>query len=498
VRSVLFDAGTASPSQSFGRTLLSLTQFVFPDDPDARTDQWESSEEGPSGQYVARYEPEAGASGDKPFATFHKKKLYYTSPREESDANKLSQVIAPAGELVTRFDTADGYLLSVDGSESEVTSIAGKTVARSETTLTLTYKSRQTLSYIALQELRNEKSERERTGRWLALYFKRSKEEMESSIAATELGKETEESLLAQLADAESAGAANSDHTDLFLKFKALVQLHPESCQKLGSVLAKADTNGVSMKLLAKALNAVGSPEAQNALADAIRARGEDWPALSKLIPMLAFAGPPTEIAENTVKEIADHCANSDIARTAKLSLGTMARNLEKVSPERSASLTDSIMKSLDLSASPDDKRLYLLVLGNAGSTRALPVISRFLSDPSPALRAAAVSALRLCDSSSADDLLAKALASDADPAVRNQAAFSLSYRRMNPSTFEVQRKVFEGDKDESLRLSVLNNLWKARLAFPEVVQIVKRASATDASKEVRQAATRLLAALPE
>jgi HEAT repeat protein len=498
VRSVLFNAGTDSLSQGFGRTLLALIQFVFPDDPAASANQWESLEEGPAGQYVAHYRAEAVAGGDNPVATFRKKKAYYITPPEVSESNEyeVSQVITPSGDLLARFDVAAGHLLSLDGTESDVTSIAGKTVARSETTLKLTYKSPQTLSEKAIEELRAEKSERERTVRPIALFLKRSKEEIENSIAAAKLGKDTEDSLLAQLAEAESTAAVNTDSTDLFLKFKALVQLHPESCRDLGRTLTKAEPKGVSMSVLAEALKAVGSPEAQNALADAIRARGEDWPALSKLIPMLALAGPPTEIAENTLKEIADHSGNSDIATTAKLSLGIMAGTLEKVSPERSARLVDFLISSLDSSGSPADKRIFLLVLGNAGSTRALPVISRFLNDPSPVLRAAAVSALRLCDSSSADDLLAKALASDADPAVRSQAAFSLSYRRMNTSTFEVQKRVFERDKDESLRLSLLNNLWKARQSFPEVVQIVKRASATDASKVVRQAATRLLATL--
>jgi HEAT repeat protein len=109
-------------------------------------------------------------------------------------------------------------------------------------------------------------------------------------------------------------------------------------------------------------------------------------------------------------------------------------------------------------------------------------------------LRSAALSALRFVDSTEADDLLISALSTDSDAEVRVKAAFSLSYREMNKATFNAQKKSFEADLDERVRLSVLDNLWKARQSFPEVVHLVQQAAATDGSKEVREGAAKLLA----
>jgi hypothetical protein len=147
----------------------------------------------------------------------------------------------------------------------------------------------------------------------------------------------------------------------------------------------------------------------------------------------------------------------------------------------------------VEAAKSESETRLFLLVLGNAGSVQALPVIKRHLSDHSPALRAAAVTALRFVDSRDTEDLSVSALSSDPDAEVRAKAVFSLSYRQMNPTTFGAQKKAFETDQDLGVRLSLLENLWKSRQAFSEVVEIVKRAAENDASKEVRQAAGRLL-----
>jgi HEAT repeat protein len=248
------------------------------------------------------------------------------------------------------------------------------------------------------------------------------------------------------------------------------------------------------MQVLTGALGAVGNPEAQAALVSAIKARPTDWPALSMLIPALDEASVPTLLAEETIQELGRQSQNPDIASTAQLTLGSMARNLAETSPERATSIVDSLIKQIDSSASADTTRQLLLALGNAGSAQAYPTVVRFMTDSSPALRGAAASALRWVASDRVDAQLTSVLTSDPEATVRREAAIALGFRQMTNDSFEAQKRAFLADQDDKVRLTLLRNLWKAQQAFPEALKLVKGAAMNDASQDVRKAATDILA----
>ena len=69
-----------------------------------------------------------------------------------------------------------------------------------------------------------------------------SKEESEANIERTELRTATLESLLADLANLESSSGEKNE-APLYLKFKALIYLNPESSAALGKILAIAHDN---------------------------------------------------------------------------------------------------------------------------------------------------------------------------------------------------------------------------------------------------------------
>src|SRR5262249_1265734 len=158
-------------------------------------------------------------------------------------------------------------------------------------------------------------------------------------------------------------------------------------------------------------LSAVGNRHAQEALVKVIRARPDDWPTLAQLIPSLGMVSSPTDQAEDTLRDLAKS-AVAEIASTAQLSLGIIARNLSEEAPDRAIGIVDWAVKELETAPSVETKRQFLLVLGNAGSVRSLPAIARFTSDSEPALRAAAAAALRWIESTEAETLLLKAIAS--------------------------------------------------------------------------------------
>lgn len=505
VLQVRFDAGVGELSRSFVRAILAVTQFAVPDGraPDLR--QWETQEDDPNGHYSARYQAEPGSCrGAKEDSQtdprkFLKTKTRYLQPRRTATKDELTAAtaIVPTGSLAACFDIGEGYLVSLSGTESQVIVIEGKTVASAENSLQMDYVRKETLSQAELVAMREARVARETTGAAVPLFMIQSEEASEESIERTELGSATLESLLADLARLETA-SGEVDDTPLYLKFKALVYLHPESSTRLGRMLAKAGARSATMRILTGALGAAGHAEAQMALVTAVRARPQDWPALFMLIPALGGVGSPTQVAEDALRDLAFNSLNADIASTAQLTLGSIARNLAETSPRRAEKIVDSFIKQIESSSSADATSQILLVLGNAGSTRAFSTVARFLTHSSAALRAAAASALRWIPFDQVDPLLIKTLTSDSEAEVRLEAAVALGFREMSEANFKPQKQAFLTDKDEKVRLAVLRNLWKAHQAYPEVQGLVKEAARTDASKEVRKAATEIVAMYPE
>jgi hypothetical protein len=504
VLSVRFDPAIDNFSQNFARALLAPTQFVLPDARATGAHQWEVKEDDPNGQYVARYEaeppaPEQGSGESQTgLKTFRKTKLRYLTPHQKTRPGKLqvSTTIKPEGSLAARFDVGEGHLYSFRGTEGQIIMMAGKTVARAQTTLHLEFLRKETLTAKELAAMRDASAARNMVACAVPLSATISKQEREAIIQRSELEQETLESLVAQLAKAQAEGKRRD--TPLYLKFKALVYLHPETSSSLGKLLYTSHPQSLTTSILVGALSAAGHEQAQEALVNVICARPNDSPALLTLIKALGSVESPTMLAEKTLHNLAANAPDWDVATTAQLALGTMARNLADTSAERTNKIVDWVVSEINSSTSEDHTRLFLLVLGNAGSIRALPTITRFVADPSPAVRSTAVLALRWIQSSKADLLLTETLSSDPDPAVRLEATFALSFREPTPTTFQVQKRAFLGDQAVMVRLAALENLWNVHKSFPEVRRLVKQSATNDPSEEVRKAAAEIMAMYPK
>ena len=508
VRQVRFSPGAGELSRSFARAILALSQFVLPKTqaaaPGPGLHDWESEEDDPNGHYVARYEEVPGVCDTPKLGSLRglrkvqKTKSRYVQPRLRIDQNQFAATkeINPGGSLLACFDTARGYLLSLSGNESQSIVVEGKPVANAQNSLQLDYRSRETLGRAAMKTLSRTNLARKKKVPSVPLFVTQSEEASETSIERTELGTATLQSLVADLNRLESS-PGEIDETALYLKLKALIYLHPESSSSLGKLLAGAGAKSPTFRILTGALGAVGHRDAQAALVMAIRARRQDWPGLSLLIPALAGVPAPAQITEDLLVELAFDSTSSEIASTAQLGLGGIARNLAETSPERAASIVDRFVKQLQPSVTADAVRQILLVLGNTGSARALPTIARYTVDPSPALRAAAVGGLRWIASDQVDPMLIKSLTSDAEAEVRLEAAAALGFREMTEPLAKAQEQAFVTDSDENTRLALLRNLWKAHKAFPEVRKLVKQASIDDRSQEVRKAAAQIVAMYP-
>ena len=77
-----------------------------------------------------------------------------------------------------------------------------------------------------------------RTVSWNKITFQA---EYESSIQRNELGDATLESLLVDLVNSEASVNQTGEETPLYLKFKALVYLHPAGCRDGGRAVTVED-----------------------------------------------------------------------------------------------------------------------------------------------------------------------------------------------------------------------------------------------------------------
>jgi hypothetical protein len=489
IRSLHLDSRVQSTSHTLVRALLAATQVVFPDDPAATA--WETHEDDPHGDYRASYQAEPAAEAEPDLAVFSKRRTAYQVRKRPRSLRRLDveQVARPEGALTIRFSRRGGHVQSVAGTEATAILVDGRLVARTETTLNLTFQSRETVSAAEQDRLRGRFADL-KSGTAIALSTEPPGDAREAALQRSELGDATADSLLAELARLDTGTDAKPGESRLYLKLKALVYLQPEVCPRLARELSTARVDGAKMRHLADALSSVGHAAAQDALQQTLRARRADAAALAVLVPALAMVETPTLASEVVLREVAAQHLDPQVRASAELGLGTMAHQLAE--SERARGIVRDMAVRLDAATTAEARRHYLLVLGNAGAGESLERIARHLRAEEPQVRAAAAAALRWQPSARADELLGKTLASDAEAEVRVEAATALGFRTATAATFAVQKAVFANDKVVSVRLAVLHNLAKAMKTFPEARTVLTQA-ANDASAEVREEAAELL-----
>jgi hypothetical protein len=498
VVSVLGDPVLGTTSRGYVSSLLAIVQFVFPADWRPSSGSWTVEEDGPNGTAVVQYRRTAPGETPKTadsLITFIKsKEKDLPAPKKAfSKTREISRTVLPKGEVEATFDTARGRLVSLDGTETEDFLVNEQPVGRARNTIHLAYRGTDRPNAGEMTALADAERAMAAVAAPVSLSTDVAAENLEAASYGQDLGDATLESLLAELKAADETGGPRFDTTPLYLKFRALIFLHPETCAALGDVLSRARTDGLAMKVLTTALNAIGHPEAQSALADAALKRSSDEKALFKLLFTLSTVERPTPEAEQTLRTLMDGNPDPNVVVMARLSLGSMARRLAVTAPDRATALVQKFCDGLAAARTPEVQKSYLLALGNAGSAAALSAVRPFVGDANPDLRAAAVRSLRFVTSSEAESVILRALSSDPEAEVRAQAVEALADRDMTPEAFAVEKDSFLNDASVRVRLALMKNLWKARSRFGGVRSLVEGAAANDRTKEVREAAGVLL-----
>jgi HEAT repeat protein len=490
IRSVKLDPKVGQIAHTLARALVADTQVVFGDNQAGKS--WETREGNPSGEYVARYKVEAAPRRQE--VAYSKEKLQYlAAPRKQSLRKfSLDTATRPSGSLKVTFDVAEGRLQAVEGEETTTQLVNAKAVARADSTLKVTFKFGQLLSRFELDKLTAQLTPLKAVPPAAITAAPPSSEE-EAAIHRNELGDATEKTLLEELARLEAQTDASISETRLYLKVKALVYLHPESCLALANVLIAAKNDSTTMRIVMDALSSIGHAQAQAALEKVIVAKPDDEALLAELVPALAMVEQPTEATEAALRQLATSSRLPNIRAAAELGLGTMAYQLRAAEPARAAAIIRPMVAKLAKADTVELRRHYLYVIGNAGLDETLPPIIGYVSDANAELRAAAAAALRWIEDAKAEDLLCTALTSDSDTMVRVEAATSLGFRPMTSKSFAAQKTAFLKDSSSHVRRTLLPNFSRASSAFPEGLALLEQAR-KDESKEVRELAGNLLA----
>ena len=504
IQSLRFDPAITNQSKGYFQALLAMGQIVFAEKGTPDIAEWENQEEDLGGNYVAHYRQDSLPSKGQPFEkeplfkNFRKTKIQYLPSAKISKpgAVQIQKTILSDGSLTATFDFRSGHLLSLNGSELQTILFGKKKVGEVKNTIQLTFITKETLGEKELSSLHKVNAELERSSKSVSLSTNLSEKEAEVALHSKQLGEATLESLLSDLNASETAGG--SYPVSLFLKFKALIYLHPESSKPIGNILTAANPESLTMRVLGGALIAIGHEEAQAALVSVIKARREDTNALLVLIPALGGIAEPTVETEKVIRKFAFESKDPDIKATAQFALGSIAGNLTVTSPDRRGKIIREFIQKLEPSSPEKEIQQILHALGNAGSPLSLSTIEKYLSHPTAHVRAAAMFALRWIESSEVDPLLAKGVSSDPEKLVRLEAAEALKLRKITRQTYQAQKETFMKDEAVEVRIAVLHNLENAMEDFPEIKRLIKETAAKDSSKDVRKAASDIMARYPK
>ena len=490
----LRSAASASPlALSFARTLLGGLQVTLPE---RMSPTWSARETDDNGEYIASYTSAGERQPASVELALRKTKRPAKSAAEQGDWAALTRDESrTSGTTEIDFDLVRGTVKEI-ASEQTVHSMLGDLeVATTKTKLDAERTGERVLDGPALQALLLAITAlREAAPSPLSARAPALGETAKTTASKHWLGKTTFPELVTALRVSE--GRAHDDrHFDLFLKLHAFTFLHPEECARVTRLLPPLDPNGSSFQVLVASLGATGSTAAQAALVAALRASEMSQEAKKHILATLGMVTFPGEAAESALRSVRDGSAPPELAATAALGLGIMAKTLASRSPKRTSFIVDEALTKANADER-DEARLLLdlSVLGNTASPRIQHDVLRWSHVGSASVRAQATFALRLVKTEEAEARLLEVLAGDDDPAVRSRMATALSYREASGRSLQVQRARAASDPDSGVRAALLRNLYAMRELFPDVLGAIDERRRGDPDDRVKQIADGLLA----
>ena len=239
-------------------------------------------------------------------------------------------------------------------------------------------------------------------------------------------------------------GGVDEVGQDLYLQLKSWLALHPESIAAIQRALRDVPADDQRVRALIKALTAVGSAEAQEALVGMIKDAAAHPDAQQRLITSLGFVAHPTQGTVDAVLGIADHGADPATTQRARMASGVLGSRLRTSDysgdQQRAAALEQHIDSWLKEKQSEREVYDSLAALGNLGPKNTGVVREVLEHADSPQIRGQAYFALRFSPDPDVSAYLVKAYETETGngaPQVRGDIVRSLASRPVDGAWFK-------------------------------------------------------------
>ena len=490
--------GQHNVTQGLVRTVLALSQVVLPEQGDV-SKSWATEEDDPNGIFPVRYVPFGTAAKKGATVVRFSKTRYGQTTTQEPGTNShtttLAKEFVPMGSMTVTYDIARGRVLSVVGVEKLTSLMNQKQVGRSRSELRLVHRASRC---IAMEERSGLVATDSVEATWKSVRVPlsasiQSAAEDDKTIARSTLGEETWETLLAMLRRVSASDQSGINETGLYLQLKALANLKPQACEQITEHLLTLSPADRSYRLVVGALSVVGHEQAQASLLRLATQAKDDPAALVHLLVSLATVDRPTPETLALFERYATQDEQGQVAATAQLGLGVMARKLWRYDQPKSDSLVKYFVSQLEASTDVNSQLQWLSVLGNGGTPTEFDAVARQLADPNPIVRSTAISALRWQGDPRVGAMLIKALQDDPNENARSSAARTLEFRKVGAADLSALKLALARDPSARVRNVVLVILWQLRVGYPEVIALVNKTADNDPEESVRKAAKELL-----
>jgi hypothetical protein len=488
---VWFPRNTDAMSRNLIRDIISQRAVVFPESGIGK-ESWHTREEDANGEFQAGYVPVEWSSDE---VKIEKQRLGYL--QSESTLRRthdgLAKNIGADTKVTMRIDVGKGIAKSVNSRLALTLTSGSRPVATMQTDYRESFAGASPLDARSLGSANLRSNEaRQEESRLGNLLGTDSDERIERMIQQQELGAETVDDIVEQLAAVENG---SPQATKLFLKLKAAFLLGPQNVKRASDQLLQWDPAGAQFQITVGALVSAGTKTCQLALVDAMEALRKEPAALHVLIATSGYLKNPLTEVEHAARSFAQGADTlPSVRQTAWLAIGNYAHSLQQMGQmDRYKALEKSALELSQSAKNRLDRLDTAQVLGNMGSERGLPFIQAMLESGDVMERVVASSALRFVESPAAQAFLVKAISSDPSPDVRTSAIQSLSFRRYSRDLLTSLRKLLKTDPSDGVRIALLNTLVQDLEVHPELKHDLEIVVKTDVSSQVRQQAQSIL-----
>ena len=453
------DAEGSAMGVGIRRAVLAALQF--PGSPTGRS-LWTTVEHDGTGTFEARYQNNGSNSWSKTKVAYRS----LTLPKGASVAKDVAppevKVVSSQGEVTV----ANGQLLQVTNKETLLTRPAPGAALTVSSQLELTFIGKQAFlqelpweqTVARLQPVAPSESFVGRSLDGLATRARISNRSFKDVLAALER---------TSLQGPPAAGHVNEVPTDPQSRqphetalrdrgsaFFALVALIEQDPATVSLIAAAVRRDSPATSILLDGLADAGSEAAQSALLAWLDGKSIGRQLRAHAAHSIIRVERPTEKVIEALTRLA---SDPTLATHAMYGLGTMARKLrESGAPQRAEAIGNFLLAQLGKARDTADLVRALRAVANSGHSPAFGAAERFSLHEEPAVRGAAVEAVRLMDAPAADALIARRLRDEPDANARLAVVNAAKPRERTPVLATALEHALVNDANPYVREAIL------------------------------------------